>query len=622
MLELVEGPTLADRIAQGPIALDEALPIARQIAEALEAAHELGIVHRDLKPSNIGLRPDGTVKVLDFGLATALQPEALTGGSAMVSPAKPSQETTPSQPIVPANTILGTPAYMSPEQAKGRQTDKRGDVWAFGAVVYEMLSGRRAFTGERTSDTLQSVLHQDIDWSVLPPSTPTTVRRLIARCLERDVKRRLRDIGEARIVLEEPDALDEQQQAFVMPSRRWAGASPAVLGVLAGAVLVAAGAWLLAPRPATPPVIRFTLTLPQERSLTLPTPHHIVALSPDGSHMVYVGNGRLYVQPMAELGAHPLSGSEFTQGAVTEPVFSPDGQSIAFWSGTDRTLKTIPITGGPPVTVCQADSPFGLSWGNQGLLFGVRHKGIMRVSANGGTPELLARVEGDEQAHGPQLLPDGRHLLFTIATGTGSDRWEKARVVVQSLASGERKTLLENATDARYVPTGHLVYAAREGVFGVAFDQRRREPVGRPVSMIAGVRRSHSGATGAAQFSVSNTGSLIFVPGPITKGYRRSSSPTAPDVSNGSLCHPAGPPRSAPPLTAGASPLLPTMTRRQSSTFTIARARPPCSDSPSAATIARRCGARTARELLFNPIVMAPRPFTGSSPTAVAVPSA
>jgi eukaryotic-like serine/threonine-protein kinase len=514
VLELVEGPTLADRMSRGPIALDEALPIARQIAEALEAAHEQGIVHRDLKPSNIGLAPDGTVKVLDFGLATALQPEAVTGGAAMVSP------TTPSWRMVPANTILGTPAYVSPEQAKGRGTDKRADVWAFGAVLYEMLSGRRAFKGERTSDILESVLHQDIDWSVLPPSTPMPVRRLIARCLDRDVKRRLRDIGEARIMLEEPDALDEQQQTFVMPSRRWAGASTAVLGVLAGAVLVAAGAWLLGPRPATPPVIRFTLTLPQERSLTLPTSHHIVALSPDGSHMVYVGNGRLYVQPMAELDAHALSGSEFTQGAVTELVFSPDGQSIAFWSGTDRTLKTIPITGGPPVTVCQADSPFGLSWGNQGLLFGVRHKGIMRVSANGGTPELLARVEGDEQAHGPQLLPDGRHLLFTIATGTGSDRWEKARVVVQSLASGERKPLLENATDARYVPTGHLVYAAREGVFAVAFDQRRREAVGRPVSRMAGVRRSHGGATGAAQFSVSNTGSLIFVPGPITKGYQ------------------------------------------------------------------------------------------------------
>ena len=430
---------------------------------------------------------------------------------------------------------------MSPEQAKGRRAaDKRGDVWAFGAVVYEMLSGRRDCTGERTSDTLQSVLHQDIDWSVLPPSTPTTVRRLIARCLERDVKRRLRDIGEARIVLEEPDALDEQQQAFVMPSRRWAGASPAVLGGLAGAVLVAAGAWLLAPRPATPPVIRFTLTLPQERSLTLPTPHHIVALSPDGSHMVYVGNGRLYVQPMAELGAHPLSGSEFTQGAVTEPVFSPDGQSIAFWSGTDRTLKTIPITGGPPVTVCQADSPFGLSWGNQGLLFGVRHKGIMRVSANGGTPELLARVEGDEQAHGPQLLPDGRHLLFTIATGTGSDRWEKARVVVQSLASGERKTLLENATDARYVPTGHLVYAAREGVFGVAFNQRRRrasrkasiDDRGRPSL----AQRSHG--RGPVQRLQHGLVDHLF-PARSPKN-RRSSSPTTPDVSaTAPRAHPA-----------------------------------------------------------------------------------
>ena len=515
VLELVEGPTLADRIAQGPIAMDEALPIARQIAEALEAAHEQGIGHRDLKPSNIGLQPDGTVKVLDFGLATALHPETAIGGVAMVSQT-PGREKTPSQPTVPAGVMLGTPAYVSPEQAKGRRTDKRGDIWAFGAVLFELLSGRRAFKGERTSEILESVLHQDVDWSVLPHSTPTAVRHLVARCLDRDVKRRLRDIGEARIVLGDPYAFDVGHPALaVSSSRGWDRVWPAVLGAIASAAVVAPVLWLLFASTAAPsPVARFTSTLPDGRSLTQPMPHHIIALSPDGSQMAYAANGRLYLQPLAELDAQPIRGSEFAQG-VAEPVFSPDGQSIAFWSGADQTIKTVAVAGGSPVTLGQADNPFGLSWGTEGLVFGVRGKGIMRVSASRGTQDLLARVEGDEEAHGPQLLPDGRHLLLTIATGTAADRWEKARVVVQSLASGERKTLLENATDARYVPTGHLVYAARDSVFAVVFDERRREIAGKPVAIIAGVRRSR--ATGAAQFSVSNTGSLMFVPGVVTR---------------------------------------------------------------------------------------------------------
>jgi eukaryotic-like serine/threonine-protein kinase len=524
VLELVEGATLADRIAQGPIALDDACLIARQIAEGLEAAHERGIVHRDLKPSNIGLGPDATVKVLDFGLATALHPDAPAGGSAAAYIATPGQQVTPSpemasnESTVPAGVMLGTPAYVSPEQAKGRRTDKRGDIWAFGAVLYEMLSGRRAFNGDRTSDTLGSVLNQDLDWNALPSSTPMAVRRLIARCLDRDVKRRLRDIGEARIVLENPYASGDGDARPGVPSsasRRWNRAWPIVLGAVGTAAVVVATMWLVAPKPAAPSLVtRFTYTLPEGRPLALPTERHIIALSPDGSQMVYAASDRLYLQPLAELDAQAIQGTESPEG-VTEPVFSPDGRSIAFWSRTDRAIKTVAVKGGSAVTLCQAENPFGLSWGSDGLLFGVRHKGIMRVSASGGTPAVLAPVQDDEQAHGPQLLPDGRHLLFTIASGSAVDRWEKARVVVQSLSSGERKIVLENATDARYVPTGHLVYAAREGVFAVAFDERRLEVTGKPVSMIAGVRRSQGRSTGATQFSVSNMGSLVFVPGAV-----------------------------------------------------------------------------------------------------------
>jgi len=514
VLELAEGPTLADRIAQGTIAMEEALSIARQIAEALDAAHEQGVIHRDLKPSNIALRPDGTVKVLDFGLATALEPESLPGQEKVIQANRQVQAV---QSPVPAAAMLGTPAYVSPEQAKGRRADKRDDVWAFGAVFYEMLSGKRAFKGEHTSEILDSVLHQDVDWAALPPSTPRTVSRLLARCLDRDVRRRLRDIGEARIVLEDPDAFDDGPAALAAaPFPRANRVRLLGLAAIAGVAVVAAATWLMVTRPATPlPVTRFINTLPEGRSLTLPTPRHIVALSADGSQMVYAANDRLYLQAMAELDAEPIRGSEFPQG-VSEPVFSLDGQSIAFWSEADQTIRTINVAGGPSVIICRAENPYGLSWANDALVFGAGRMGIMRVSVNGSPPELLAGVEGDELAHGPQLLPDGRHLLFTIATGAGTDRWEKARVVVQTLPTGERKTILENARDARYLSTGHIVYAAHDSVFAVNFDEQRLEVSGAPVSMIAGVRRSQGRVTGAAQFSVSDTGSLVFIPGAVT----------------------------------------------------------------------------------------------------------
>ena len=515
-LELVEGPTLADRIARGALPMEEALPIARQIAEALEAAHEQGIVHRDLKPSNIALQPDGTVKVLDFGLATALQPDATVQD--VVSAESPDADVPPpAGGGLSEHSMFGTPGYVSPEQVKGRTADKRGDIWAFGAVLYELFSGERAFKGDRTSEILSSVLHQEIDWSALPSATPPAVRLLLARCLERDVRRRLRDIGEARIVLEDPDAVGNTKPnlgAAPVSLRRWNRALLSLVSALAVAASVAT--WFLFARPSAPvPVTRFTNTLPEGRSLTLPTSRHILALSPDGSQLVYAANDRLYLQAMAELVAQPIRGTESPQG-MTEPVFSPDGQSIAFWSEGDQTIKRIALKGGPPLVLCHAENPYGLSWGNDGLLFGARRQGIMRVPASGGQPELLASVGGDEQAHGPQMLPDGRHLLFTIATGAGTDRWEKAHVVVQSLETGERKTILENARDARYVSSGHIVYAAHDSVFGVHFDARRLEVSGAPVSMIAGVRRSQGRVTGAAQFSVSDTGSLVFIPGAVT----------------------------------------------------------------------------------------------------------
>ena len=517
-LELVDGPTLADRIAQGPIPVDEALPIARQIAEALEAAHERGIIHRDLKPANIKLRPDGTVKVLDFGLAKTVEPVAPTGGDATASP------TITSPAMTQMGLILGTAAYMSPEQAKGHPADKRSDVWSFGAVLHEMLSGQRTFKGDDIADTLAAVLRQDVDWTALPAATPAPVRHLLARCLERDVKQRLRDIGEARIVLEPSGRARHEEPrrtspAVAPPVPLWRRAIPLVVGSIVIGAVAAVAAWSLKPS-TTLPVTRFPFILPAGQAF--PPSAALAArwrCRPDGTQMVYVATPgpQLYLRSMSQLEAKPIAGTDLYEG-VSEPAFSPDGRSIAFFARADRTLKRIAVTGGTAVTICAVGAPgrlVRLELGPDGIVFGQGSKGVMRVSPDGGTPEVIVRVKDGEEAYGPQLLPGGQHVLFTIATGTARDRWDKARIVVQSLTSGEPKTLIEGGSDARYVPTGHLVYALSGIVYAVAFDVKRLEVYGPRVPVIQGVRRSPSGLNGAASFSVSSTGSLAYIPGPL-----------------------------------------------------------------------------------------------------------
>ncbi len=510
VLELVEGPTLADRIARGPIPLDEALPIARQIAEAIEAAHELGIVHRDLKPANIKVRPDGTVKVLDFGLAKVLEPVTVTGGDLMASP------TITSPALTGMGMILGTAAYMSPEQAKGRQADKRSDVWAFGTVLYEMLSGRRAFEGAGVSETLAAVLRQDLDWSALPVSTPVSVRRLIARCLNRDVRRRLRDIGEARIVLEDPAALARGDLEDVLapgathpPWTMRRRAIPLVLSAILSGGLAGTAAWYL--KPSTPLAItRFQITLPEGQALT-GLAGRVVALSPDGTQVVYVANGQLYLRSMSERDATAIQGTEGYQ-AASSPVFSPDGRSVAFHATSDQTLKRIAVAGGAAVTICAADLPFGISWGPDGIVFAEGSKGIRHVAPNADTSPVLVSLKDGEVSEGPQMLPGGQYVLFTVATGTAPNRWEKAHIVAQAVTTGERKTIIQGGSDARYIPTGHLVYAVGGSVYAVAFDPQRLEVTGSPVPVVAGVMRA-SAPSGAANISVSDNGTLVYVPG-------------------------------------------------------------------------------------------------------------
>jgi WD40 repeat protein len=509
VLELVEGPTLADRVAQGPIPVDDALPVARQIADALEAAHEQGIIHRDLKPANIKVRPDGAVKVLDFGLAKALEPAQVVGRAATSSP------TITSPALTQMGMILGTAAYLSPEQVKGRPADKRSDVWAFGAVLYEMLSGRRTFKGDDIADTLAAVLRQDIDLTALPASTPAGVRQLVSRCLDRDVRRRLRDIGEARIALEDPTLIARDTvrgtASLVPPRPLWRRAIPVVLGVMASGVLAGTAVWYRTrqslPRP---PVTRFVFSLPEGQAF-VEASRPVIALSPDGTQMVYAANTQLFLRSMSELDVHAIQGTEHEQG-VTDPVFSPDGGSILFYVPEDHTIKKTAVTGSAAVTICHADPPYGISWGPDGIVFGQGRNGIMRVSPDGGTPTVLVRVKDGEEAYGPQLLPGGQHVLFTLAAGNERQRWSKARIVVQPVTSGEPKTLIEGGSDGRYLPTGHLVYVTEGTMFAAPFDLRQLAVTGARLPVVEDIRQSPGSTTGVFHFSTSGTGSLIYLP--------------------------------------------------------------------------------------------------------------
>ncbi|MBI3400335.1 MAG: serine/threonine-protein kinase [Acidobacteria bacterium] len=527
VMELVEGETLAERIdrsvgrvlsdppampgPKGPgLPINEALAIALQIAEGLEAAHEKGIVHRDLKPANVKITPDEKVKVLDFGLAKAMEAER--------SPSNLTHSPTLSLMATQAGMILGTAAYMSPEQAKGLPADHRSDVFSFGVVLYEMLTGRQPFRGETAPDILASVLARDPELNVLPANLHPRLLDLVRRCLEKTPKRRWQAIGDVRAELETIAANPHAAPASPAPPAAarpmWRRALlPAATAIVASAITGAA-VWNLRPPGAGPvPVTRFTFAL-SEGQVFSGTRTQLITISPDGAQIVYVANNRLFLRAMSDPEARPIPGTE-SMGATPTPVFSPDGRSIAYWA-SDATVKRIAVSGGAAVTICQAESPWGMSWGTDGILFAQGGKGIMRVSPNGGKPELVVSTKADELAYGPQMLPGGTSVLFTLANsrGGGTDRWDKAQVVVQSIRSGERKTLVDGGSDARYLSTGHIVYALVGTVFAIPFDPARLEVSGGPAPIVEGVRRSVNSVAGTAQFSVSNTGSLIYVPGP------------------------------------------------------------------------------------------------------------
>ena len=517
VMELVPGEDLSQRIARGVIPVDEALPIARQIAEALEAAHELGIIHRDLKPANIKVRPDGTVKVLDFGLAKALEAGG-AGGAGRESPSMSPTITTPA--MTQAGMILGTAAYMSPEQARGKVADKRSDVWAFGAVLYEMLSGERAFKGDELADTLAAVLRQDIDPRALPPSTPASVRRLIERCLERDVRQRLRDIGEARIVLADPgsparaDTADGVVSAPQRPLWRRAMVVVALALALVGAAVPTALLWRRQPSPPSQ-VARFAFALPPGKTLTVA--RRAVAMSPDGSRIAFSAEGGLFLRSVADFDAREIRGAN---PGIT-PTFSPDGQSLIFYA--DSAIKRISIDGGKAVTICEVGiAPSSMTWTNNDILFSAGGAAIMRVSADGGKPEVILDLKNSEDlAYGPQLLPDGETLLLSIVRRTSASigRWDEAEIVAQSLKTGVRKRLIEGGSDGQYVPTGHIVYVSDTTLFAVPFDLSTLAVTGGAVPVVDGVNLGATSGTGrTAHFAFSKSGSLVYVPGPLSEG--------------------------------------------------------------------------------------------------------
>ena len=503
VLELVEGPTLADRLAAGPIRMEEALSIARQIAVALQAAHERGIVHRDLKPANLKAPDEGPLKVLDFGLAK-LNDEPGATDSSSVSAKLPIHA--PSPAMSADGGILGTAAYMSPEQALGKGVDKRTDIWAFGCVLFEMLTGRRAFAGADVKDTLENVLQGQPRFEDLPPSVPPAVRTLLHRCLEKDRTRRVADAATLVYVLDQAASL-APAIAVRERDRRW------MLAAVAAVILAWGLLWSRWPSPSHGPVMRFALSK-FDGQLMIRARNQIAA-SPDGSRLLYHSNGRAFLRDLSEADERPL----FPSGTyVGQTAFSPDGRSVAAWFGEYGGIKRSEISGGALTEVCHADNVFGMTWDNSGIVIGQGAKGIIRCPANGrGAPQQLASVEAGEEADGPQILPGGNTLLFTIAkTAEGPSRWDTARVVVQSLESSERKTVFEGGSAARYIPTGHLLYARGGTIFAVPFDVSRSRVSGQAVAVVPGVRRTGGGGTGGAQFAVSNNGNLFYIPGPAT----------------------------------------------------------------------------------------------------------
>ena len=509
VMELVDGPTLAELIKQGAIPVDEALPLAKQICEAVEYAHERGIVHRDLKPSNVKVTPGGNVKVLDFGLAKALESDAAATDI--------SSSPTLSAAATRAGFLMGTAAYMSPEQARGKNADRRSDIWAFGVVLFEILSGKRLFTGETASDTLAEVLKMEPEWGALPANTPARLRELLARCLKKDPRQRLQSIGDARIALEEissgtPEAGSVLAGVNARVAIREGIALPWVLVALLVIVSVLAiwRPWQSGPKPAR--TMRFSADLGADARLYTGFGASTI-LSPDGTRLAFVATGpdekrRAYVRSLDQLQATPLFGTE----NASDLFFSPDGQWLGFFA--EGRLKKISVQGGASVSICDARADFGASWAeNDTIVFADNLRTpLSQVPSAGGKAQNLLTLDQPAQEvtqRWPQVLPGDGAVLFTSDTHNGD--YEDADIVVYSITSGHRKVLQRGGFFGRYVRSGHLLFMHQGTLFAVPFDLKKLEVTGQPTPILEGIVATPF--DGHAQFSVSDRGDLVYITG-------------------------------------------------------------------------------------------------------------
>ena len=515
VMELVDGEDLSARIARGAIPVPDALPIALQIADALEAAHERGIIHRDLKPANIKVSADGVVKVLDFGLAKAAERTDAN--------ADPANSPTMAVTGTLAGLVIGTAAYMAPEQARGQTVDRRADVWAFGAVLFEMLSGRQAFSGETISDVLASVLKNDLDWTQLPQDLPAPIRRLLRRCLDPDRRSRLRDIGEARIAISEYLTGKRESDAEVKDRRGTSTLRPVLLAAIAGAALTAAGAiaiYAYTGRTAPGGPRRFVVA-PPDGVTTHVVSRPSVSLAPDGWTLVFVGleNGvsHLYIRGRADFDPRKLPGTE----GASNPVFSPDGGTLAFFA--DNRLVVMPLDG-VPRPLGTVNDPRGIAWVDASTVVYAPESigGLIELPVGGGASRVLTTIDegANERTHRwPHVLPGGRWVLFTVGTSASPDDYDNARIDAVDRESGERRTVFQDASMARVAPTGHLLFARGGSLFAVAFDADTLTTSGTPTSVQPGIGGDRT--TGAAHVAWTDGGTLAYVPGDVRGGMRQ-----------------------------------------------------------------------------------------------------
>jgi Tol biopolymer transport system component len=515
-MELIEGETLADRIARHPAGLPigEALEIAGQIAAGLEAAHEKGIIHRDLKPANVRITPGEVAKVLDFGLAKS-SPPPMSSDALLNSPTFTSAGTE-------VGVVLGTAAYMAPEQARGHAVDKRADVWAFGVVLFEMLTGTRLFIGGNASDLIAAVLTQDPDFTRLAPDTPPSVRRVLRRCLERDPRRRLRDIGDARLELEasyaEPTTVSV---AAAPPGRRtrWllTGLTSALILSLAGA----AALWSARPAAPVPAPIHYDVRPLPGTSLVLSS-RPALAVSRDGSRIAFVaardGESHLFLRSRSDLEIREVPGTL----NASDPAFSPDGQWIAF--ATTSHLTKVSLDGRTRVELAQVTDPRGLAWVDDERLVLSPNvgSGLQLVPASGGAPTALTTVDrerGERTHRWPATVPGGKAVLFTVGTENSPDDYNEARISAVVLATGERRHVLDAASTVRWTEDGRLLFMRRGVLYAVGFDPERLEVRGEPAAVLPGVEGDAT--TGAGHFSLSTDATLAYVHGFAASGQRR-----------------------------------------------------------------------------------------------------